>query len=229
MFKRIYFIHILLATIILLNGCGLGPSQSVPLTTFQGNAAMKPVQDISPAERNIAASICLALKSKSQNFKTTDYLGTRFIFETKQKTCGVQGIASKVISTLSMRDDGTFHYTSTSLNFNDFAQTNSSGYLLQICSKIDNNATISNTTTVQGMPVQIMFFKDTLEGYAVQYFANTTTGTSQMLSAETFKIRTQLTYTVGNVMGMDEYYSKEELCTSDSNLSSVTEQSYISR
>jgi hypothetical protein len=229
MFMRIYSIHIFLATIFLLNGCGAGTSQSVPLTIFSNNAAMKPVQDISPAERNIATSICLALKSKSQNFKTTNYLGTRFVFESKQKTCGVQGVVNKVISSLSMRDDGSFHYTSSALNFKDFAQTNSSGYLMQICSKIDNNAPISNTTTMQGIPVQIMFFKDYLEGYAVQYFANTTSGTSHMLSAETFKIRTQLTYTIGNVMGMDEYYSKEELCASDSTLSSVSEQSYIGR
>jgi hypothetical protein len=79
------------------------------------------------------------------------------------------------------------------------------------------------------MSVQIIFFKDTLDGYAIQYFTKLTSGVSQMVSTETFKIRTQLTYTVGNILGMDEYYSKETICNTDATKSSLDEQTFISR
>lgn len=231
MLKRIYSIHILLAIFIFTNSCG---TNNVPVEVpgFSSGAAMKTVQDISVNERNIASSICLAFKSKSQNFKTTEYLGTRFVFETKQKTCGVQGAASTVNSTLALSDiDGTFHYISNAAYFNDFVQTNTSGYLSQVCTKIDNNQPISNTTTINGITVQIIFFKDTLEGYTVQYFTKLADGTTQMTSAETFKFRTTFTYSAAakNIMGMDEYYSKETTCSTDSTKTSLEEQTFISK
>lgn len=229
MLKRIYSIHILLAIFIFTNGCGTNNS-AVEVPGFSSGAAMKTVQDISSSERNIASSICLAFKSKSQNFKTSEYLGTRFVFETKQKTCGVQGASSTVNSTLALYDDGTFHYVSTASHFNDFAQTNTSGYLSQVCTKIDNNQPISNTTTINGIPVQITFFKDTLDSYTVQYFTKLADGTTQMNSAETFKFRTTFTYTAGvSIMGMDEYYSKETVCLTDPLKSTIEEQTYISK
>jgi hypothetical protein len=160
----------------------------------------------------------------------------------RQKTCGIEGPESSVVSTLALHEDGTFHYSgSTSLSFNDFAQTDNSGYLAQVCSKINNNQPISNTTSINGVNVQIIFFKeirdavvkDPLEGYTVQYFSkivdSTSSVISKMTSAETFKIRTQVAYIVGNIMGMEEYYSRESICTTDNTKTSVEEQLFFSR
>lgn len=230
--KRIYSIHILLAIFIFTNGCGTNNSP-IEVPGFSAGAAMKAVQDISTNERNIAASICLAFKSKAAFFKTTEYLGTRFVFETKQKTCGVQGAASTVNSTLALNEiDSTFHYNaSNATSFNDFVQTNTSGYLSQVCTKIDNNQAISNTTTINGIVVQIIFFKDALEGYTVQYFTKLADGTTQMTSAETFKFRTTFTYSEAakNIMGMDEYYSKETVCSTDPVKTTIVEQTFTGR
>jgi hypothetical protein len=74
-----------------------------------------------------------------------------------------------------------------------------------------------------------MFFNDALYGYAIQYFAKLSSGKTQMTSAETFKVRTQQNYTVKNVMGMDEYYSKQFSCLTDPKLTSSEEQTYFSR
>ena len=229
--KRTYSIHILLAIFIFTNGCGTN-NKAIEVPGFSSGAAMKTVQDISDSERNVASSICLAFKSKSQNFKTTDFLGTRFDFQTKQTNCGVAGQTAVVSSTLALNDiDSTFQYTSNASYFNKFVQTNTSGYLSQVCSKIDNNQAISNTTTINGITVQIIFFKDTLEGYTVQYFTKLADGTTQMTSAETFKFRTTFTYSAvdKNIMGMDEYYSKETACATDSTKSSKEEQTFMGR
>ncbi len=226
--KRIYSIHFLLTTFIFINGCGIKPNPS-EIPVFSINAAIKSVEDLNTYERNIATSICYALESKSKNFKTTDYLGTRFIFETKQKVCDVQGPSTNINTALTLLTDGTFHYNTTALNFNDFSQTDTSGYLSQVCTKIKNNEAISNTTTVNGLTVQVTFFKNNLDGYMVQYFTKLASGVAQMTSAETFKIRTQLTYTLGNIMGMDEYYSKQTICSSNPKLVTTEEQTFISR
>jgi len=228
MLKRTYSIHILLAIFIFITSCGVNENQST-IPVFSSTAAMKGIQDISANERNIAASICLAFKSKSQIFKTTDYLGTRFVFQTKQKTCGADGVAITVNTILTQATDGAFHYSTTSTDFNDAVQTDGSGFLSQVCTKIDNNLPISNTTTINGVTVQITFFKNVLDGFILQYFMRLASGGSQIMSSETYKFRTNFTYTVGKIMGMDEYYSKETVCPYDSTKSTIIEQTFSGR
>lgn len=232
MLKRTYSIHILLAIFILTNSCGLNQNQPQGLVpAFSINAVMKPVQDISAAERNIASSICLAFKSKSQAFKTTDYLGTRFVFQTKQNSCGVDTGASIVNTMLIQNSDGSLHFSAVSAptDFNDLVQTDSNGYLSQLCTKIDNNLPISNTILINGVSVQITFFKNVLDGFVLQYFMRIANGGSQMLSSETFKFRTNFTYTVGKIMGMDEYYSKDTACSYDNTKTNHVEQTFSGR
>ena len=228
LYKRTYSIHLLLSIIIFINGCGNSISKNVA-PVFTTNTAIKVLQDISGSERNIAANICLALKSKSENYKTSDLLGSKFSFEIKQNQCGIMSEINTVNTILGIKKtDNTFHYNASSPFTNDFAQTDTQGYLSQICNKINNNLAISNTTTLNGMTVQITFFKDTLEGYTVQYFNTGSNGISKLISAETFRIRTQITYTKGNILGMDEYYKKETICPTDSTKISEEEQTFIS-
>ena len=168
-FNRIFFLLIYFSILTLTNSCGVGVQDKTKLITFALNAQMQPVENLNSVQRNIAANICSALKLKAQNYMTTDFLGTRFIFKTVPTTCGTIGATANIISTLAMMTDtfGTtsFHYNSSSTtNFNDFAQTDNSGYLAQVCNKINTTQDISNTTTINGIPVQIIFFKDTLEG-----------------------------------------------------------------
>ena len=107
MFKRIYSIHILLATLFFTNGCGGGGSSKVGQPVFTINGALTSTQDIDTVQRNIASNICVALKSKSQNFKTTDFVGTRFIFDVKKNVCGIDSAPTQITSTLILKDDGT--------------------------------------------------------------------------------------------------------------------------
>jgi hypothetical protein len=232
MIKRTYSIHILLAIFIFTNSCGIRPNQNeVNVPTFSVNAIMKTVQDITPAERNIASSICLAFKSKSQSFKTTDFLGTRFVFQTKQNSCGVDQVSNSVNTMLTQNTDGTLHYNLLSpvINFNNQVQTDTNGYLAQVCSKIDNNLPISNTVIINGVTVQISFFKNVLDGFVLQYFMRLAGGGSQMISSETYKFRTSFTYTVGKIMGMDEFYSKETACAYDNTKTNLIEQTFTGR
>lgn len=226
--QRIYSIHILLASIIFINGCGLKVNEtSSPI--FSANSALKEVKDISAAERSIAASICLAYKSKSASFKTSDYLGTLFKFRNDKYACGIMESSNTTPTVLTMSSSGIFSLVGGNTDFNGFIQTNTSGYLSQVCSKIDSGAAISNTTTINGVTVQIIFFKDGLEGYSIQYFTKLTNGTYQMTSAETYKTRTQLTYTFGKIMGMDEYYSQTTICNLDPKKNNLYEQTFIGR
>jgi hypothetical protein len=230
--KRTYSIHILLAIFIFTNSCGINSNQNQNIIpTFSVNALMKAVQDITPAERNIASSICLAFKSKSQLFKTTDYLGTRFVFQTKQNSCGLDIASSSVNTILTQKPDGTLHYTSLTpvTDFYDQAQTDTSGYVSQVCSKIDNNLPISNTVVINGVTVQITFFKNVLDGFVLQYFMRLAGGGAQMLSSETYKFRTSFTYTVGKIMGMDEFYSKDSACAYDNTKTNHVEQTFTGR
>jgi len=92
-------------------------------------------------------------------------------------------------------------------------QTDTAGFLVQICDKIATNLEIKNTVTIGDTKVQIAFFRESLDGFFLQYFAKQNDGSYKIVSADKFSIRTQTDFKNGLILGMDEYYSTQKICT----------------
>ncbi|MGZ3790398.1 MAG: hypothetical protein ACXVLQ_17835 [Bacteriovorax sp.] len=223
-----------LSSSIILSGCG-GGNSSVK-KTFAVDALLADERPLNNDERNVAARICYAYQSKSTNFRGSNFLGTQFIFSAKKTDC--QGLVSsyQVPTTLQYNDSNNLIYQTPSnfnpnLKFNNVVQTDSFGFLSQLCSKIKNNEPINNTTLMNTVKVQISFFREGLDGFMLQYFNKQTDNTYKIDSAEKFKVRTQLDFTTGQILGMDEFYSTQKVCLStfDKNTFSDFEQAFTSR
>lgn len=116
------------------------------------------------------------------------------------------------------------------LRFYQNVQTDTSGYLSQLCTKIKANETITNTTVVNNTKVQISFGIDGLDYFLLMYFNKQTDGTFKIDSAEKFKVRTQTNLSSGQLLGMDEEYSTQKVCSSfDKVPNSNFVQKFISR
>lgn len=205
--------------------------------TFSVDAIISEEHPISTDERNVATRICYAYQSKSKNFRGSDFLGSRFIFSAKQTDCQNNVVNYQVITAMKYDLHNNLAYipassfSSTDSQFVKKVQTDTNGYLAQLCTKIQNNETISNTTTQQNVKVQITFIREGLDGFILQYFNKQANNTYKIDSAEKFKVRTQMDYTNGQILGMDEYYSTQKICGSvyDKNKYSNFEQTFTSR
>lgn len=191
---------------------------------------------ITAEERNIATRICYAYQSKSNNFRSGSFIGTNFLFSGKMTDCKNSVNNYQINSTLKYDDKNNLSYQSPStldsnLSFNKSVQTDSVGYLAQICSKIQNNQEISNTIDQQNIKVQISFIREELDGFLLQYFNKQPDGSYKIDSAEKLKTRSMIDFKTGQIMGMDEYYSYQKVCTSslDKNKYSEFVQGFISR
>ena len=236
--KRPASLHsiLILSLTILLSSCGVGGGNSVINKAFSVDALISAERPLNSDERNIATRICYAYQSKSKNFRSSDYLGTSFVFQGKKTDC--QNILTnyQVNTVLRYDDSNSLYYSPTqifdsSILFNKKVQTDSSGYLAQLCPKIISNEVINNTTTLAGVKVQISFFRENLDGFLLQYFNKQTDNTYKIDSAEKFKIRSQIDFTTGKIMGMDESYSSQKICPSsyDKAKFSSFEQTFFSR
>ncbi len=221
---------------IILSGCGGGKS-SVE-TTFSSTAALNTEGPISTGERNVATRICYAYQSKSKNFRGSDFLGTNFTFSAKKIDCQNTTKTYQINATLKYDDNNNLIYQTPStidpnLKFVKKVQTDSSGYLSQLCTKIQNNEVINNTITdvTTGTKVQITFIREGLDGFFLQYFKKQTDNSYKIDSAEKLKVRTQIDYKNGQILGMDESYSNQKICNSqfDVNKYSDYTQTFISR
>ncbi len=218
---------------IILSSCGGGKS-SVQ-NTFSVSAVMSEERALSDGERNVAARICYAYQSKSKNFRGADFLGTKFVFTAKNTDCQKSITSYQINTTLKYDSNNNLTYVpksgfDTTLKFVGTVQTDTYGYLSQLCDKIKNNQTINNTTTQQNVKVQITFIREGLDGFYLQYFNKQNDGSYKIDSAEKFKIRTQIDYSNGQILGMDEYYSTQKVCSSqyDKNANSDFEQTFTS-
>jgi len=222
-----------LSFLIILPSCGGGNSKSI--NSFNTNAILSQVHPITNDERNIATRICYAYQSKSKNFRGSDYLSTQFIFSTQKNNCQNTTTTGQVLTTLNYDISYELSYIPQNIleintELMKKVQTDSSGYLIQLCSKIKNNEIISNTVDQAGIKIQINFLRENLDGYLLQYFTLQPDNSYKITSAEKFKVRTVIDYTKGQILGMDEYYMSNKLCSPNDKISfSTFEQNFISR
>lgn len=219
---------------MIISSCGGG--NSVGKKTFSVDALLSTEGPISTDERNIATRICYAYQSKSKNYRSSGFIGTSFIFSGKTTDCQNNITNYPINSTLKYDFNNDLIYAppgnfDPNLRFNKKVQTDTSGYLSQLCSKIYNGEVISNTINQQNVKVQISFLREGLDGFLLQYFNRQADSTYKIDSAEKLKVRTQIDYTTGQILGMDEFYSAQKVCGSqfDKNKFSEFEQNFISR
>jgi hypothetical protein len=203
-------------------GAGLKTNQS---TIFSSTEAMSTSEIIDSDQRNIATRICYAYESKGNNFLSTDYLGGKFKFAINNSTC--ESTTSYSINSTLVRGVGQslsfLNNTNTSLKFSAIIQTNVAGYLVNLCKSIKSNAPIINTINKGNVVVQISFFKDGLDAYALKYFVADANGSYKINSSEIFKVRTSSNFSNGQILGMDETYIAQGVCTSSSKNYSFTQ------
>ena len=207
--------HLLfLSSTFLLTLAGCGGAGSKDPTGYSINAQMSVVQELAPEERAIATRICYAYQSKSSSFRGQTYNAGSFVYKIESKNCvdahadyTVKAVLKASTSSLVMEPD-------TDKPFQKVVQTDTSGYLTQLCAKIKSNKPISNTVTETSTKIQINFFKDTLDSYTLRYFTPSgTNGSMKITSAETVKVRTDSS---NGILGMDEKYTIQQTCgTSD--------------
>lgn len=224
---------LILSTSLILSSCGGGNSSSKFKTTFSIDAILEPERNLTADEVKIATRICDAYRSKSVKFRTTDY-GTQFVFSAKRTDC--QNVVTNYDVTTIMKYDAqdSLAYIPVgpydpNLKFNQKVQTDDSGYLAQLCPKIWTNQQVSNTTLQGNAKIQILFFKQDLDGFMLKYFNKQSDNSYKIDSAETFKVPT--TTSNGNIIGMDQFYSGQKACASrfDKIEFSNFEQNFTSR
>ena len=173
---------------------------------------MSAIQNISSDERAIATRICYGYQSKDSNFRAQTYYGGTFVFNIVNKDCKSVTVNYNIPGILTLEDKVNMTYETESVKaFESKIQTNQSGYLVQVCKKIQSNKTISNTATESGTQVQVRFFKDVasgLDSYKLSYF----TAAGVITKAETFNVRTQFNVSGKQILGMDEKFIRQESC-----------------
>lgn len=218
---------LIVSTTLFATSCGGGGNKSQSVV-FQVGAQMALVENIDNNQRNIATRICYAYQSKNSNFNSSDYLGSKFNFNVNQKTCDAKTTSSSVTAILKKEKDVFIYSANEQNNFYQNVQTNTMGYLSQLCTKINSNQDISNTLDINGNRVQIIFFTDKSDGFKISYFTMDNNNNYKIHSAETFRVRTQLNFIATSILGMDENYTKQEVCNNDSSNFSEIEQRFIS-
>ncbi len=204
-----------IASILVLSGCGAAGNKDP--SGYSISAQMSVVQNLTVEERAVATRICYAYQSKSSNFRSQNYNGGTFTFDIKSRNCVDARANYTVNSVLKSSSTSMTLVPDTDKPFVGSIQTDQSGYLAQLCGKIQTNKPISNTVTETTTKVQISFFRDSLDSYTLKYFTpDPSTKAMKIESMETYKVRTQASVGSGQIQGMDESYSLFQTCgTSD--------------
>ncbi len=207
-------IHLLLSSTFLLALAGCGGAGSKDLTGYATNAQMSVVQDLTTEERAIATRICYAYQSKSSSFRGQTYNAGSFAYNITSKNCVDARANYKVNAVLKATTSSMVMEPDTDKPFQKTVQTDTTGYLTQVCAKIRSNKVISNTVTETSTKIQIKFFKDTMDSYTLRYFTPTgTNGALKISSGETIKV---VTDSGSGILGMDNSYTIQQTCgTSD--------------
>lgn len=211
--RTLQFNHLFLmtATMLTIVSCGANKNNSAT-TGFSSSLAMTTTKDLTTAERTIATRICYAYQSKSTSFKTQTYFGGSYTFNMTKKDCSDRVESYSIVGVLQSKSTGEFYYlTSSPQTFSSKVQTSNSGFLVQLCSKIQNNLPVSNTAVDGNTTVQVAFTSTDLDTYTLNYFVPQN-NVMKIQYAETFKVRTQFNQGAGQILGMDEVYTKQAVC-----------------
>jgi hypothetical protein len=211
-----------IASILVLSGCGAAGNKDP--SGYSINAQMSVVQNLTVEERAVATRICYAYQSKSSSFRSQNYNGGTFTFDVNSRNCVDARANYKVNSVLKSSSTSMTLVPDTDKPFVTSVQTDQSGYLAQLCGKIQNNKPISNTVTETTTKVQISFFRDSLDSYTLKYFAPDANKVMKIESMETYKVRTQSSVGSGQIQGMDESYSLFQTCGTSDKYSEFTQQ-----
>lgn len=210
---------ILSASIVLVTGCGARKDGNNGAMAYSTTAEMVQVQDIASTERDIATRICYAYRSKATNFRTPTYTNNFYDFSMSTKDCDEKRNNTSLIATIKPSSTNAVSLlfiptVKTTAQFYDKIQTTESGFLSQVCEKIQSNQPISNTVAVEDSTtsVQLRFFKDDLDSYTLSYFTKSKDGKMKISSAETFKVRTQFNLSSTQILGMDEMFLRQTTC-----------------
>lgn len=231
--KRIVqFNHLFLttATMLTIASCGQQYNKGGGSSEFSTSMALQTSRDLSTAERTIATRICYAYQSKNTTFRTQTFFGGSYTFNMKKRNCSSDGATElySIVGVLQSKTSGELYYdTKSTKTFISKVQTSSSGFLAQLCTKIQNNMAVTNTaTTDDGQTVQVVFTSTDLDTYSLNYFKSVN-NVMKIQYAETFKVRTQFNQTGTQILGMDEIYTKQTVCDSDPTKFSDVSQTYV--
>ena len=225
--KRFDYIFLSLAATLTMAGCGDNHKREIA-SVFSTSAQMAPVQELTAEERTIATRICYAYQSKNTAFQTPNYYGGTFNFNVGSRDCSNTSDAYAVTSVLTSPERYSLIFSTTNPKpFVNKVQTNQSGFLSLLCTKILTNQPVSNTVDDTVNKIQIRFFRSDIDSYSLQYFA-LKSGVMKITMAETFKVRTQFDLTTNQILGMDERYSKQQVCATDDSKYSEFDQTFSS-
>jgi benzoyl-CoA reductase/2-hydroxyglutaryl-CoA dehydratase subunit BcrC/BadD/HgdB len=230
----LYF-SLVLSVSIIASSCGGGNLNNKAITSFNVNAILAEERPLTSEEIKIATRICYAYQSKSQKFRSSEYFGSKFIFSGKNTDCQNTSTNYQISTTLKYNAQNTLEYVTSpflnsALTVNKKVQTETSGYLAQLCPKIFTNRSVSNTTTAQNYKVQISFIRNNLDSFYLQYFNQVADSSYKIESSERFDVVTDIGSDY-KINGMDQFYSAQRVCPSayDKNKFSNFEQTFISQ
>jgi hypothetical protein len=228
--KRIaQFDHFILICSTLLFNISCGAQKNIVEESFSSASSMVQVQDLTPIERSVATRICYAYQSKSTSFKTQAYMTGSFVFSVTSKDCTGKESSSNITSTLGTSNDekrSLIFNSNSTFPFLKTVQSSQSGFLSQLCLKIQNNLPIKNTLVKNDTTIQVSFTSKDIDSYTLQYFS-TQNNVVKIQSSETFKVRTQFNITTNQILGMDEFYTKMQVCASDTSKNSQVSQAFL--
>ena len=221
-----HYLFLMTTTLLTIVSCGENKNKSQEVG-FAVNQQVSATRDLNDAERAIATRVCYAYQSKASSFKTQAYNGGTFNFSLESKNCeDIKDIYS-VSGSLITGSDGSLTYDSKSpKKFFPKIQTSQSGFLSQLCSKIVTNQAISNTAVINNVIVQIILQASDLDTYTLNYY-QLQDKVLRITSADTYKVRTQFNLNNGQILGMDEKYSQQAVCSDNKNFSQIS-QSFTS-
>ena len=171
------------------------------------------VSDLSDSQRIIATRICYAYQSKVATFK--GIVGNNFLFKTVNTDCAARELKNDIMATLryDLNNNLEFAVNDPTQLFVKSVQTDTVGYLAQLCTKIKNNEVINNTVVTGNVKTQVEFSRKDGDQYVLKTF--TVNGdVSTFQSADTYSVRTQFNISPGQILGMDERFERQKVCPS---------------
>lgn len=235
--------HILVLSLSLVTLVNCGGSSNKGKALAVGFVSTQELEEavLSTEQRNIATRICTSYRNKTTKFRMPEFIGDSFQFKSTNTDCSNKKKEFTVDTTLRWNDNNNLEFFTADVSKPVFSivQTDTTGFLSQLCNKIFTGEEIANTTIVAGRKIQIEFFRKDLDSYTIRTFNFTNNETAaQFDSADTFQVRTQFNVSGEQIVGMDEIITTQKVCpkpstpsTSTANLpeSSIFTQTFVKR